>query len=881
MHSKRTWWPVFSAFSMAVFALMAISRSVSAQNLPPPGAYQPIPNFTGIGAGLQFRAAINSRLSGGQPILPTVVSPTFANLPAEQDGMMLYCRDCKRATPCVSGGSGAWARGNRGAWSCAIDALEANLNANGNKVTSLGNATNAGDAISFGQSSGGDLSGSLPNPTVATVLGGQAPVTRSTAMTGGDLGGTLPAPTVLTVLGGKAPIYSGQTGAQVNTVAGAKGDGSDALNGFNVNGIYNVKAFGAKGDGATDDSGAINRAIAAGCAINAGSDGAGNFTSVGSQVLIPPAPYYLQNPLWIPCSGLQLIGVGRYSSTLEPAYDFGKTIAVVGSGYQGLPLTTSLVSGAGNAADFTVSQSNYWLNLREWGGRNGPLGAPDGLNLNGLGAFSIEAFAQEKTIADGIVAASGSVPSSAGFAAAFILRINGGSWDFFLTTSGGSCDAAGPAVSLNTVEYLAGTYDGTTCRLYVCTPGSTGCAVAASVTKAGTVVQDPTEDVDIGRWPGQSWPNGSAEAFAIKGYIDSVRISKSARWTGTISTVPNAKLSADSNTLILTNFETNPQGTPFIKAYDAFASGWLFEYNTVRSGVVALVRNAIRDINIQPIGLDGSGIIIDAGHDDDIGPIQMSNMDLGLEVWNIAFENSFHDLTCAAKGRYCIVNNSGDNHFSYTKVQGGWAGYNFGGSGTLYDPIFIQSGGLGTGSAYGLVMPPGDASTVEIHSPWWDIEIGGTGTFKAGIYGSSITNLDVFGGQLGTASAAPAIWLDNGGKATTTGGLIYSIEGSPTQVVKLTGSGATAVQLNNPVLEGFGGAALSTTAGVVTMTPCKGVVTMAAGAGTFNNICVTTTSVCFARDATTPANTVTLGVPANGSVTLSGTGTDSAAISCN
>ena len=47
------------------------------------------------------------------------------------------------------------------------------------------------------------------------MLGGQAPVTKSTAMTGGDLSGMLPAPTVQTVLGGKAPIYAGQTGANI------------------------------------------------------------------------------------------------------------------------------------------------------------------------------------------------------------------------------------------------------------------------------------------------------------------------------------------------------------------------------------------------------------------------------------------------------------------------------------------------------------------------------------------------------------------------------------------------------------------------------------------------------------------------------------------
>ena len=129
MHSKRTWWPVFS---VSLFALVTIFlSSVRAQNLPPPGAYQPIPNFTGVGAGLQFRESINDRFSGVQPIFPLLVGPSFANLPAEQDGLLVYCQDCKRATPCVNGGGGAWAVGTRGQWSCSAGALEASLNANG------------------------------------------------------------------------------------------------------------------------------------------------------------------------------------------------------------------------------------------------------------------------------------------------------------------------------------------------------------------------------------------------------------------------------------------------------------------------------------------------------------------------------------------------------------------------------------------------------------------------------------------------------------------------------------------------------------------------------------------------------------------------------
>ena len=146
MHSKRTCWPVFSVFSMSLFALVAISRY--RQRAEPAATWR-------VSADSEFhrrrRRPPVPRGDQQSPlrrptILPTVVSPTFANLPAEQDGMMLYCKDCKRAAPCVGGGSGAWARGNRGIWSCAIDALEASINANGNKITSLANGTDSGDA---------------------------------------------------------------------------------------------------------------------------------------------------------------------------------------------------------------------------------------------------------------------------------------------------------------------------------------------------------------------------------------------------------------------------------------------------------------------------------------------------------------------------------------------------------------------------------------------------------------------------------------------------------------------------------------------------------------------------------------------------------------
>src|ERR1700722_800456 len=88
------------------------STAFTQSNVPPPGGYIPIPNFTGTDAGLDFRNAINDRFSGAQSIAPRVGNVTFANLGPEQNGSVLYCTDCRPTLVCSGGGSGAWASGN-------------------------------------------------------------------------------------------------------------------------------------------------------------------------------------------------------------------------------------------------------------------------------------------------------------------------------------------------------------------------------------------------------------------------------------------------------------------------------------------------------------------------------------------------------------------------------------------------------------------------------------------------------------------------------------------------------------------------------------------------------------------------------------------------
>jgi hypothetical protein len=184
-------------------------------NVPPAAGYVAIPNFNGNEAGAAFRGAVNDRLSGVLPIAPRVISVSFANLAAERDGAVTYCIDCQKTIPCAAGGTGAWAFGQAGQWSC--------------------NAPNA----------------------VANVL------------------------------------YQGQAGAQLNSIVGAKLDGSDSISNFNVNAQLNVREFGA-----TSSTVSVT-CNATGGSTNVSCSGPGDFIN-GQNVVI----FGAQTALAAPPTGL-------------------------------------------------------------------------------------------------------------------------------------------------------------------------------------------------------------------------------------------------------------------------------------------------------------------------------------------------------------------------------------------------------------------------------------------------------------------------------------------------------------------------------------------------------------------------------------------------
>ena len=61
------------ATTLITVALLAIARPTFAQ-------FTAIPNYTGVGAGLQFRNDLNNHLSGVSPIAPRLVAVPFSVL---------------------------------------------------------------------------------------------------------------------------------------------------------------------------------------------------------------------------------------------------------------------------------------------------------------------------------------------------------------------------------------------------------------------------------------------------------------------------------------------------------------------------------------------------------------------------------------------------------------------------------------------------------------------------------------------------------------------------------------------------------------------------------------------------------------------------------
>jgi hypothetical protein len=830
MHSKWTWWPVFS---VSVIALVTIFLSnVDAQNLPPPGAYQPIPNFTGVGAGLQFRESINNRFSGVQPIFPLLVGPSFANLPAEQDGLLVYCRDCKRATPCVNGGGGAWAVGTRGQWSCSSGALEDSLNANGNKITSLANGTNAGDAISFGQ-----------------------------------------------------------TGAQINTLLGAKGDGSDAITAFNVNGTLNAKAFGAKGDGTTDDTVALQTAAA---------------SCNGPTVTIPAGTYKHSVPLAYNCpngdiGGAPFSGIngglpGQPATTLTQSYD-GPSVIMEAPASNNITLASPIVGSSGNSYSMSGNYNgSISLNLRDTAQ----------MNWNGLPSFTVEGFFKITAASsfdaffvlaqggaaghpeggmfqNGLAPLTNGIGSGTNSICTFGIGLNTSNQIGAFAAIGGTTFrvASTTTVSLNTVYYVALQYDGANIKLWLTTPGAALGAPVATQAATGTVTMTPFEDIAM---PGI---NDGFHGFlnmapvSPNGSVQSWRFSNTSRGYTNTTTAPGADLPSDNNTSLLLNFPSmctsiGQANCSPDNMVEGVSGNGLNVYLPAHGNNEA---NSVNAASIHDLYLSGGGIY--------------SNWCVNC-VW------SRIEVAGPREEAFDCNENCFQTTWDHLHAVSPSIAFDFGES--AHDVLLIRpfaddpTIGIFGGNWNAVITEPEVTDRGDIVLPFWfsifkgvidkdvlDVEGGNTNYLTSAYIQNSWGPVVFNGGLMVSLNNNPAVYYD------PYYGVSYAPHFVGTVFANVAGS-APSVEVHQVAPTG---AAIGNSTprqvifddttniapysdGNYVVSPCIGVITLAAGAGTFTAACVHTTSACSCN----ASHACTVGTPGQGSVGITGTGTDPVQVAC-
>lgn len=784
-------------FFGSLLALAAMASAAAAQ-------YQPIPNFTGIGAGFDFRQAINQRFSGAQAIAPQIVGLTFANLPAEQDGLLLWCKDCQAADPCSAGGAGAWAMGSRGAWACAPGALEQDLNANGHNIVAAA--------------------------SVKTEQPGDAQYRELMVPGNGIKVGN----------GASAPFTVVDENANISG---------------HLNGVISVKAppYLAKGDGATDDTAAIQAAINASCASS---------NSNKPEVYLPATPgasYKITSPLLINCA-LKFTGAGWQQTQITQSY-LGPTIVAQeaeggwkpplassvtatwaashgyakywelldsngnvevqtaaactsGSGsHPTWPVTqggtvadntctwqlamvgTQLASGTGSALDAVTP--GFWPGV---GGNNNAtteIGNPLDLesHLSGLGAFTVEFYFNNVVNTTGVeymVGMEGNELPEGG---------NTPALQIFLNDAQGSCphnciqafvDIGGTQVRMQPITAAADAAAGVTHHLALTYNGSIltlwldGVSIATAAA-SGTLTVPPYESFMIAdTWP-QVYPGMQGSNPTAPAYYDSLRISNTARYT-TGFTKPTAKFTGDANTVLLLNYPTNsPTGTMEAFVGTSATPGYFpietseggADLNPVYIGNLDLADNGIWAVwmlnsTIENI-MDGpyAGRTCINLHDNDYQDtirrvfcqiIPAAKTNVGFLFLNASNNNIYDHLQC--DGQYtCIEQLTGAGHYIVpVYTDRGYA---------IYPIALLQAQAL-------------------LESPELDIEDTAPNQLAAVYSNSAYAPIIIQGGQLTLGSAGAAYLAINGGAPFIDTGTQFG-GGTPAEVLNVIANPSSPV----------------------------------------------------------------------------------------
>jgi parallel beta-helix repeat protein len=513
-------------------------------------------------------------------------------------------------------------------------------------------STNYLSAPIGGKSVLADTSGFL-NPTVWSCTAAPASATMtSTNLVNGWIGAQL---SIAPALGtASQPIIFNQAGAALNSLSGAaNGSVPATLSGFNQDGDFNPVAppYGADPTGVAPSDNALESAyLAAEAASTTGGAG-----TLYPALRIPAGKYKLNFPLVAyeaPSGYNPIYGAGALTTTLEPS---GRFPSIFTYPTQGGDYVTGLGTIAGAALVGTNpslqfnSGKPWFLDVKDAVAGASVCAAP----LSGLAAFTYEGFFNTTdTNGNTDTLVSGGNNESPTFQLYYVV---GGAFNGWLTVGGTLYKLSGGTVAGSTNYFYAISYDGSNIRLYIGTPGATSLAPIATQAATGTVTEAVNEALMIGGEV-QYWPDDYASFSPFVGRLQEIRLSNTARYTGTIATVPNGALSGDSNTLLLIhptsgNVAPAKNGlaqTPFVKVdYDTQGSvpnDWMPIWNASYYG------NA-DGITIRDLGTSGGdmGILLTQAANSTLENLNFSGFARsGLALYNNDYNSVLNNINAGA-----------------------------------------------------------------------------------------------------------------------------------------------------------------------------------------------------------------------------------------
>lgn len=376
-------------------------------------------------------------------------------------------------------------------------------------------------------------------------------------------------------------VSNGDSTANITDITAVPGSKA-SISKHSINNVINVQAFGAVGDGLTDDTTSIQNAInfAAGATpptlpVNAPH----------RPVYLPPTSmcYLITKPLQINYPNAEFYG--NSGSNICQRY-YGP--AIINAGYQEdtLNLTTPIsgVTGITNSLATTgCSGKSCGLILA-----NEYLDKP---RINGLSAYTIEFFHNQTVsyvVGQQLYEQGTTNISTAGRADTTSIKFDGSTHlECIMPLSTGTLTATSTTTpSTSTTHHYACVLDpnagNATLRLFLDgTQIGTASSGSASTTKV-----DPFEAIPIDGAPGAcmtTWPGSQSTCNTYKGTYGPFRWSSSARYTSNF-TAPTADFTNDSNTLLILDFPNSPDMTTLAQSWDSGRGGAVNVYLPIHGG---------------------------------------------------------------------------------------------------------------------------------------------------------------------------------------------------------------------------------------------------------------------------------------------------------